>query len=121
MRDYTKLTVWQKSHELVLETYRAVARFPKNETYGLAAQMRRAASSIPSNIAEGAGRRTPGDYRKFLDIASGSASELEYQSASQLPSAIYPKKRRKSLRRQPEKSRRCSALSATGSELMANG
>ena len=79
MRDYTKLTVWQKSHELALETYRAVARFPKNETYGLSAQMRRAASSIPSNIAEGAGRRTPGDYRKFLDIASGSASELEYQ------------------------------------------
>ena len=119
MRDYTKLTVWQKSHELVLETYRAVARFPKNETYGLAAQMRRAASSIPSNIAEGAGRRTPGDYRKFLDIASGSASELEYQIRLATALGYLPEETEKELAKATGEVKKM--LRALGNRLGANG
>jgi four helix bundle protein len=79
MRNYQNLAVWEKSHQLALDVYRATAGFPSAEKYGLTAQLRSAASSIPSNIAEGAGRRTDADFRRFLDIAAGSASEVEYQ------------------------------------------
>ncbi|MFW2340450.1 MAG: four helix bundle protein [Acidimicrobiia bacterium] len=78
MRDYTKLNAWRKSHQLALDVYSITAGLPSTENYGLVTQMRRAAVSIPSNIAEGAGRRTQADYRKFIDIATGSTSELEY-------------------------------------------
>jgi four helix bundle protein len=78
MRDFTKLTVWQKSHALVLNVYRATRAFPDKERYGLTSQMRRAASSIPANIAEGAGRPSTRDYVRFLHIAAGSRNELEY-------------------------------------------
>jgi four helix bundle protein len=70
--------VWQKSHQLVLAVYRATVAFPKDELYGLTSQMRRAASSIPANIAEGCGRGGPVELGRFLRIAMGSASELEY-------------------------------------------
>ena len=79
MRDYRKLTVWKKSHQLVLNVYQATKDFPSDERYGLTSQMRRSAQSIPTNIAEGAGRSTDGDFVRFLDIAAGSASELDYQ------------------------------------------
>lgn len=73
------MTVWQKAHELVLEIYRDSSRFPTDERFGLTAQLRRAAASIASNIAEGCGRGTNKDFARFLGIAAGSASEVEYQ------------------------------------------
>ncbi|HEY5686045.1 MAG TPA: four helix bundle protein [Acidimicrobiia bacterium] len=79
MRNYRRLDVWQDSHSLTLDMYRLSARFPVGERYGLTSQLRRAAASIPTNIAEGAGRRTPADYARFLDIALGSTNEVEYQ------------------------------------------
>ena len=78
MQDFRGLKVWEKAHELTLEVYRSTARFPSNELYGLTNQIRRAAASIPSNIAEGCGRSGGADLARFLQIAMGSASELEY-------------------------------------------
>jgi four helix bundle protein len=78
MRDYRKLSVWENSHRLTLEVYRLTAGLPRSERFGLSSQLRRAASSIACNIAEGAGRRTRPDYARFLDVALGSANELEY-------------------------------------------
>lgn len=78
MRDFRKLKVWQKAHELALTVYGATRSFPKDELYGLTSQSRRAAASIPANIAEGCGRTGVGDFLRFLQIAAGSASELEY-------------------------------------------
>ena len=79
MRDFRQLTVWEKSHALVLAVYHASQSFPREELYGLTSQIRRAAASIPSNIAEGCGRNNQTDMAHFCDIAMGSASELEYQ------------------------------------------
>lgn len=79
MRDFKKLQVWQKSHSLTLEIYKITSLFPKDELYGLVSQMRRSSSSIPTNIAEGCGRESNIDFNRFLTIAKGSASELEYQ------------------------------------------
>ena len=78
MQDYRKLSVWQKSHELTLEVYKVSADFPKGELYGLTSQIRRAAYSVPSNIAEGCGRGSEKDFLRFLLIAYGSISELSY-------------------------------------------
>ena len=78
MRDFRSLDVWKKSHELVLAVYKMSAGFPSSELYGLSSQVRRAASSIPANIAEGCGRGSDRDFARFLQIAMGSASELEY-------------------------------------------
>ena len=79
MKDFRQLKVWEKSHELALAVYHTTASFPREETYGLASQIRRAASSIPSNIAEGCGRNGDAELARFCIIARGSASELEYQ------------------------------------------
>ena len=79
MKDFRKLQVWDKAHELALTLYQVTASFPRDETDGLASQIRRAASSIPSNIAEGCGREGDGELSRFCTIARGSASELEYQ------------------------------------------
>ena len=79
MRDYRRLSVWSKAHELALMTYRLTNDFPDAERFGLTSQMRRAAVSIASNIAEGYGRGTDRDFARFLNIASGSNCELEYQ------------------------------------------
>lgn len=79
MRDFRKLSVWEKSHAITLFIYKVTSSYPKEELYGLTSQMRRSASSIPSNIAEGCGRNTQPQFARFLDIAFGSASELEYQ------------------------------------------
>ena len=78
MRDFRELLVWQKSHELTLSMYEATAKFPMNERFELTNQIRRCAASIPANIAEGCGRRGNGELHRFLQIASGSGSELEY-------------------------------------------
>jgi four helix bundle protein len=78
-RDYTDLIAWQKSMDLAQELYRATARFPKEEMYGLTSQLRRAAVSVPSNIAEGQGRRTTGAFLQHLSIAHGSLRETETQ------------------------------------------
>lgn len=78
MRDFRKLQVWEKAHALTLAVYRSSAAFPKDELYGLTGQIRRASSSIPANIAEGCGRGSEAEFRQFLQIAMGSASELEY-------------------------------------------
>lgn len=79
MQDYKTLVVWQKAHQLVLDVYRASRQFPDDELYGLISQIRRSSSSIPTNIAEGCGRGTNADLRRFLQIGMGSAFELEYQ------------------------------------------
>ncbi len=78
MKDFRKLVVWEKAHLMALEVYRITKRFPKDELYGITSQMRRAAVSIPTNIAEGCGRGTDKDFGRFLQMAVGSASELEY-------------------------------------------
>jgi len=75
---FENLSVWQKSHQLVLRVYRMTTRFPKEETYGLAAQMRRAAVSVPANIAEGFKRRGRPDKARVMNIAQGSLEELRY-------------------------------------------
>lgn len=81
VKNYRELIVWQKAMDLVEEIYRTTRAFPKEETYGLTIQLRRAAVSIPSNIAEGQGRHTTGDFVRFLAIANGSLRELETQVA----------------------------------------
>lgn len=78
MQDFKQLKVWQRSHQLTLEVYQATQSFPKEEMYGLTSQVRRAAASVPANIAEGCGRETETELARFLDIAGGSANELEY-------------------------------------------
>jgi four helix bundle protein len=79
LKSYKELEVWRKSILLVKEIYNLTAKFPKSETYGLSSQMRRAAISIPSNIAEGYKRQGLGEYVQFLSIADASAAELETQ------------------------------------------
>jgi four helix bundle protein len=79
LRNYKDLKVWQRSYELCLEIYRVTKGFPKEERYGLTSQIRRAAASVPSNIAEGYGRKTTPEYIKFLYVAYGSNCELETQ------------------------------------------
>lgn len=79
MRDYRDLKVWEKSHQLTLAVYAATRLFPREELYGLTGQVRRASSSIPSNIAEGCGRSGNAEFCRFLWIALGSAYELDYQ------------------------------------------
>ncbi|MBQ1190659.1 MAG: four helix bundle protein [Bacteroidales bacterium] len=79
MRDFHKLIIWQRSHQLTLAVYRISKSFPKEEIFGLTSQIRRAVSSIPTNIAEGCGRASNKDFAHFLQIAIGSATEVEYQ------------------------------------------
>lgn len=78
MRDFRSLGVWQKAHALVLRVYEASRGFPTDERFGLTSQLRRAVSSVATNISEGCGRTAEGDFRRFLEIAAGSASETEY-------------------------------------------
>ena len=78
MRDFRELKVWGKAHQLTLAIYRATSTFPKEELYGLTSQIRRSGASIPANIAEGCGRSGDAELARFLQIAMGSATELEY-------------------------------------------
>ncbi len=79
MHDYKKLDVWEKSMEIVKDIYNLTDSFPDAEKFGLISQMRRSAVSIPSNIAEGAGRNTDKEFNNYLSVALGSAFELETQ------------------------------------------
>lgn len=79
VQSYRDLIVWQKSIDLVLEIYRATQGFPKTETYGLVSQLRRAAVSVPSNIAEGHARLSTGEFKQFLGHSRGSLMEIETQ------------------------------------------
>jgi four helix bundle protein len=78
MRNYRELQVWHKAHTLTLDLYRLSKGFPREEIYGLTSQLRRAAVSIGANLAEGCGRRTSNELARFVRIAMGSASELDY-------------------------------------------
>jgi four helix bundle protein len=78
VKDFRDLSVWRKAHQLTLAVYRATARFPKQETYGLTSQLRRSAASICANVAEGCGRGGNAEFARFLQMAMGSASETEY-------------------------------------------
>lgn len=79
MRDFRELKVWQKSHGFVLDVYRRSSSFPADERFELSSHIRKSATSISSKIAEGCGRSSDKDFARFLGIASGSASETEYQ------------------------------------------
>jgi len=79
MQDYRNIKAWRKSYDLVLKVYRSTERFPKHELYGLTSQIRRAAVSIVSNIAEGSAKESDADLGRYLEIAIGSACELECQ------------------------------------------
>jgi four helix bundle protein len=78
MRNYRDLQVWKKAHDLTLELYRVSQRFPREEIYGITSQLRRAAASRGANLAEGCGRRTSNELARFVRVAMGSASELDY-------------------------------------------
>ena len=78
MRDFKKYDVWQMSHSFTLEIYKISTSFPKEEIYSLTSQIRRASSSIPTNISEGCGRNSDKEFNQFLNIALGSACETEY-------------------------------------------
>jgi four helix bundle protein len=79
MRDYRCIDAWKKAHELTLAVYKVTERFPGRELYSLTSQIRRASYSIPMNVAEGCGKSSEADFVRFLDMAAGSASELDYQ------------------------------------------
>ena len=78
MRNYKDLQVWEKAHKLTMAVYRGTRNFPADERFGLTSQLRRAASSIPANLAEGCGRRSDGEMARFIQIAMGSGAELSY-------------------------------------------
>ena len=79
MQDFRTQLSWRLSHELLLEIYEACASFPSDERFVLTAQLKRAAISVPSNIAEGCGRFSDAEFRRFVDFACGSSKEVEYQ------------------------------------------
>ena len=78
MKNFRDLQFWHNAHSLTLASYRITNTFPKQEMYGLTSQIRRCAASVAANIAEGCGKRGNGEFYRFLNIALGSASELEY-------------------------------------------
>lgn len=78
MQNYKDLKVWEKAHQFTLKTYEVTKSFPKEELYSLTNQLRRSASSIPANIAEGSGKNSQLEFAHFLNIALGSANETEY-------------------------------------------
>ena len=78
MKDFRGLKVWEKSHRLTLDVYAVTTSFPRLELYGLTSQIRRCSASIGANIAEGCGKRGNNEFQRYLQIASGSASELDY-------------------------------------------
>jgi four helix bundle protein len=99
-RSYRDLIVWQKAKALALQIYQATEQFPRNEIYGLTSQIRRAAVSVPSNIAEGQGRLTLGEFQHFLGQARGSLLELDTQIAIALDLTYLKPERYESLDRE---------------------
>jgi four helix bundle protein len=78
VQDFKNLKVWEKAHRLTLEVYQATGAFPNHETFGLRSQIRRAMIAIPGNLAEGCGRGSDADFKRFVQMAMGSACEVEY-------------------------------------------
>jgi len=78
MRDFRKYKVWEQGHAITLKMYKTTQTFPQSEEFGTKSQMRRASYSIPSNIAEGCGMESDAEFKRFLIISQGSASELDY-------------------------------------------
>lgn len=78
MRNFRELKVWEKAHQLTLQIYKVTADFPRDELFGLTSQTRRACASVPANIAEGCGRKSNAEMGRFIQIAIGSISELDY-------------------------------------------
>ena len=78
MKDFRSLNVWEKGHKITVPIYKLTQSFPKEEMYGLTSQIRRASTSIPTNIAEGCGRGSDADFSRFLQMSFGSANETEY-------------------------------------------
>jgi len=78
MQDFRNFSVWKKAHALTLLLYKNTSKFPKDELFGLTSQIRRCSASIGANIAEGSGRKGHANFHRFLQIATGSANELEY-------------------------------------------
>jgi len=78
MKDFRDLKVWQSAHQITLSVYRCTRSFPREETYGIVSQLRRCSASVAANIAEGCGRSGNAEFGRFLTMAMGSASELEY-------------------------------------------
>jgi four helix bundle protein len=94
MRNFRQLDVWKKAHDLTLEIYRLTASFPSHERYGLTSQLQRASASICANLAEGCGRETDADFKRFVQMATGSECEVEYhlllaRDLSPINSAAY--------------------------------
>lgn len=106
MHDYERLDVWRDAHRLARDIYEHSRTFPSEERYGLTAQIRRAAVSIAANIAEGAGRRTQADFRRFLHISAGSANETEYYTLLVSELGWITPHQRDDLRQQVRKIRR---------------
>jgi four helix bundle protein len=79
MKNYRQLEVWERSHRFTLAVYAATKSFPREELFGLTSQIRRACASIPTNLAEGCGRDSDADFKRFVVTAHGSASEVEYE------------------------------------------
>jgi four helix bundle protein len=79
VKDFRDLKVWNRAHQLTLDVYRLTQNFPREERYGLSSQLRRCSASVAANIAEGCGRKGNGEFSRFLQIASGSASALDYE------------------------------------------
>ena len=82
MKDFRRLSVWDRAHHLTLETYKVTSKFSRDELYGITSQMRRSSASIAANIAEGCGRTGNGEFHRFLNTAAGSANERGRGDAS---------------------------------------
>jgi four helix bundle protein len=91
MQNYRQLSVWRKSHDAALKIHRLSAEIPRRDNSGLISQIRRAATSIPTNIAEGCSRGSDRDFAKFIQIAIGSASELEYHLHFAVDAELIPR------------------------------
>ncbi len=100
MKDFRELKVWAKAHQMALTSYRLTNSFPRHEVFGLVSQIRRCSSSIPANIAEGCGRIGNSELHRFLQIACGSASELEYHFLLAYDLGYIPKLDYESLHKQ---------------------
>ena len=100
MKDFRDLRVWDKSHQLTLQIYAVTTNFPKQELYGLTSQIRRCSASIGSNIAEGCGKRGNNEFQRYLQIASGAASELDYHLLLSRDLRFLPEAEYKSLAKQ---------------------
>jgi four helix bundle protein len=94
---FTNLLVWRRSHSLVLEIYKVTSTFPGDERFGMVSQLRRAAASVPTNIAEGSKRRSNTEFGRFLNIAEGSLAEAEYLLVLSKDLAFLPAKAAESL------------------------